>query len=207
MKTKLIGLGLVVCLVMAFCLPMCAPAPPPEEELPPVEEELAPYVTYYEGSGSVEIAGEVAKLIEEKLGVAVRFQALSHGPIHARVKAEAPYFVCDMCSNVGFPLMTEAKEKGWAEAYDSPTWRGAGDIWVDPDNYWWNNGNWAFVLVGNKDLLAEAGYKMPESWDDLLDPKWKGKIIMPSAETSGTAFMMIYSFMTLYGFNVDKGEE
>jgi len=201
-KTKLIGLGLVVCLVMAFCLPMCAPAPPAEEEeAPPVEEELAKFVTAFGGSGAVEIDGEVAKLIKDELGVEVRFESLSHGTIHARVKAEAPYFTADTSWNIGFPLMLEAKEKGWAVAYDSPTWRGAGDIWVDPDNYWWNNGNWAFVLVGNKDLLAEAGYKLPESWDDLLDSKWKGQIVMPSAESSGTAYMMVYSFITLYGFN------
>ncbi len=208
MKTKLIGLGLVVCLVMAFCLPMCAPAPaPPEEELPPVEEELASFITAIEGAGSVEIAGDWAKFIEEKTGVAVRFESLSHGPSHAKIKAEAPHFSVDLGSNIGFPLMLEAKEKGWSVAYDSPTWRGAGDVWVDPDNYWWNQGNWAFVLVGNKDLLAEAGETMPESWEDLLDSKWKGKIIMPSPLTSGTAFMIVYTFMTLYGFNVDKGEE
>jgi len=187
---------------------MCAPAPaPPEEELPPVEEELASFVTAIEGSGTPEIAGDWAKFVEENLGVAVRWEAMSHGPTHAKIKAQAPHFSVDLVSNVGFPLMLEAKEKGWCVAYDSPTWRGAGDIWVDPDNYWWNNGNWAFVLVGNKDLLAEAGYKMPQSWDDLLDSKWKGKIIMPSPLTSGTAFMMLYTFMTLYGFNVDKGEE
>lgn len=40
----LISLGLVVCLVMVFALPMCAPAPPVEEEKPPVEEEKPPVV-------------------------------------------------------------------------------------------------------------------------------------------------------------------
>jgi len=62
-------------------------------------------------------------------------------------------------------------------------------------------------LVGNKDLLAKAGYTMPESWEDLLDPKWSTNIVMPSPLTSGTAFMMLYSFMTHYGFNKGKGEE
>lgn len=176
----------------------------PEKEKP---DELAAFVTAYGGSGSVEIDGEVAKFIEEKLGVEIKFESLSHGVIHSKVKAGAPHFSVDTCWNVGFPLMLEAKEKGWSEAYDSPNWRGAGDVFVDPDGYWWNNGNWAYVLVGNKGLLAEAGYTIPESWDDILDPKWKDHIIMPSALTSGTAFMMLYSFMTLYGFNEDKGEE
>ncbi|MBA7477835.1 hypothetical protein ES707_13250 [subsurface metagenome] len=216
---KLLGtIVLAAVIAMAF-VPGCAkeapapvpgpagPAGPAAEPAPPEEPKLADYVTVFEGSGSVEIAGEFAKLVEDELGVKVKFEALSHGVIHSRVIAEAPRFSADMCANVGFPLMVEAKEKGWSVAYDSPTWLGAGDMWVDPDGYWWNNGNWAFVLVGNKDMLAEAGYDMPKSWDELLDPKWKDNIIMPSPATSGTAFMMVYSFLTLYGLNVGKGEE
>lgn len=42
MRRLLISVGLVVCLLMAFVLPMCAPAPPVEEEAPPVEEEAPP---------------------------------------------------------------------------------------------------------------------------------------------------------------------
>ena len=195
MKRKMvIVMGLIVCLLMLFSLPVYA-------------EKLAASITAYGGSGAVEIDGKVAKFIEKELGVKVRFDSLSHGVIHAKVQAEAPRFSADICWNVGFPLMVKAKEEGWAVSYDSPNWRGAGDVWVDPDGYWWNTGSWAFVLVGNKDLLAKAGYTMPTSWEDLLDPKWSTNIVMPSPLTSGTAFMMLYSFMTHYGLNVGKGEE
>ena len=37
------------------------------------------------------------------------------------------------------------------------------------------------------------------SWKELLDPKWKGQIVAPSPRTSGTAFMINYSFLQLYG--------
>jgi len=163
------------------------------------EGELASFITLYEGSGAAEVGGEVCKFISEKVGTEIKFTAESHGVIHSKIKAEAPHFTSDMCLNIGWPLVLEAKEKGWSVAYDSPNWKGAGDVWVDPEGYWWDQGNWAFVLVGNKDLLAKTGYKMPESWNDLLDPKWKGHIVMPSPLTSGTAFMMLYSFMALYG--------
>jgi len=199
MKRKLVvSVGLVICVAISFLLAAPVHAANPK---------LAASITAFGGSGSVEIDGEVAKFIEKELGVKVKFDSLSHGVIHARVKAEAPRFSVDTCWNVGYPLMLEAKEKGWSVAYDSPNWRGAGDVFVDPDGYWWNNGSWSFVLVGNKDLIAKAGYTLPDSWGDLLDPKWQAKIIMPSPLTSGTAFMMLYSFMTLYGFNEAKGEE
>ena len=218
MKSKwLISVGLVVCLVMTFALPMCAPAPAPpveeekppvEEEAPPVveeEEELAPYITAYMADGA-EVFAVISGYIKEELGVDMRYSFLSCGEIGARMRAEAPYFAVDFVSACG-PQAYLAKEEGWAVAYDSPNWRGAGDLWVDPDNYWWNRDCFSFILDANKDMLAESGYAMPESWDELLDPKWKGQITMPSPTSSGTAFMMLYSFMTLYGFNEGKGEE
>jgi iron(III) transport system substrate-binding protein len=54
-------------------------------------------------------------------------------------------------------------------------------------------------LVGNKDKLKEKGYTMPKSWKDLLDPKWKDQIVMSSPLSSGTANMIRFSFLALYG--------
>lgn len=201
MKSKwLISMGLVVCLLMAFALPMCAPAPPPEEE------ELASTLKMYMAFTPTNEEA-TANFIKEKLGVTVKWETMSFGPLHARVIAEAPNFAADMVIGCGGPLVLEAKEKAWSVQYASPNWQDASPVFKDPDNYWWNMGNWAFVLIGNKDMLAEKGYAMPTSWDELLDPKWKGEIVMPSPLTSGTAFMMLYTFMTQYGFNADKGEE
>jgi len=198
MKGKLVvSLGLAMCVALLL-LPPATPTPTPK---------LAKYITMYEGTGSIELAGEIAKYIKEKLGVEVKFEALSHGVTHSRIKAEAPRFGADMTSNQGVPLLLEAKEKGWSIPYQSPTWAGAAPDWADADGHYWINSRWSFVLVYSKDRLAKAGYDVPKSWQDLLDPKWKGEIVMPSPLTSGTAYMMLYSFMTLYGFNVGKGEE
>jgi iron(III) transport system substrate-binding protein len=51
------------------------------------------------------------------------------------------------------------------------------------------------LLVGNKDKLKEKGYALPNSWQELLDPKWKGQIVMPSPLSSGTANMIRFSFL------------
>ena len=47
----------------------------------------AEYITVYEGSGSVEIGGKVAKFIRDKLGIEVRFTSESHGVIHSEEDA------------------------------------------------------------------------------------------------------------------------
>lgn len=218
MKSKwLISVGLAVCLVLIFALPMCVPtpAPPVEEEKPPVEEEappveepeLANYVRTLLGSSAGEAKSvAIAEFIKEELGVELINHYSSCGEIEARLRVEAPRFSADMtlcsCSPQGFLCKTNE----WTVPYDSPEWRDAG-LFKDPDNHWFDLGKYSFVVVGNKQMLAEKGYTMPESWDDLLDPKWKGQIVMPSPVTSGTGYMIVSSFLTLYGLNAGKGEE
>ena len=204
----LVSLGLVVCLVMAFALPMCAPAPAPpvEEEKPPVEEELASSIKAYMCS-SPENNARQAEFVREHIGVTVKQHFTSCGECHAKLMAETPHFAADMVFSCCGPQAFTGKKEGWSLPYDSPVWEGTSEEWKDPDNNWFCTDGTTFVLVGNPDLLAAAGYTLPESWDDLLDPKWKGQIVMPSPATSGTAFRMLYSFITLYGFNADKGEE
>ena len=142
---------------------------------------------------------KVVNFIKEKTGITVKQNFQSFGEIEAKVKAEAPNFNADMILGCGSPLAFMAKKNGWSVPYVSGNWKGVTDVFMDPQGAWYNYANFSFVLVGNKDRLAKAGYKMPESWKDLLDPKWKGEIVMPSPLSSGTANMMRYTFLAFYG--------
>jgi iron(III) transport system substrate-binding protein len=144
---------------------------------------------------------KIAAFIKEKTGITVKQSFQSFGEIEARVKAEAPNFNADMIIGCGSPLAFMAKKNGWSMPYKSPAWVGTQAVFMDPEGSWYNIGNFSFVLVANKDRLAKLGATMPASWKDLLDPKWKGEILMPSPLSSGTANMMRFSFLALYGDN------
>lgn len=144
---------------------------------------------------------KIAKFIKDKTGITVNQTFQSFGEIEARMKAEAPNFNADMVIGCGSSTGFLAKQSGWTVSYVSPAWKGVPDVFWDPQGHWYNIANFSFVLVGNKDRLAKAGYAMPTSWKDLLDPKWKGEILMPSPLSSGTANMMRFSFLALYGDN------
>ncbi len=181
--------------------------------LPSHGEEIAPYITAY-GSTTADIMERLAEVIKKEVGTELRFRYHSCGEIRAKLTAEAPNFQADMALLVCSPEMNIAKEGGWLIPYESPVsktvvrdWGTATPEFVrDPDNMMLVSDFWSFVLVGNKKLLAKKGYTMPKSWSELIDPKWKDQIVMPSPLTSGTAFMMLFSFMTEYGFNAGKGE-
>jgi len=142
---------------------------------------------------------KIVQFIKAKTGITVNQTFQSFGEIEAKVKAEAPNFNADMIVGCGSPLAFMAKKNGWSVPYISPAWKGAADVFVDPEGYWYNFSNFSFVLVGNKDRLAKAGYSMPKSWKELLDPKWKNEILMPSPLSSGTANQMRFTFLALYG--------
>ena len=141
---------------------------------------------------------KIAKFIKDKTGITVNQTFQSFGEIEARMKAEAPNFNADMVIGCGSSTGFLAKKSGWAVPYVSPAWKGVPEVFLDAQGNWYNIANFSFVLVANKDRLAKAGYKMPESWKDLTDPKWKGEILMPSPLSSGTANMMRFSFLALY---------
>jgi iron(III) transport system substrate-binding protein len=142
---------------------------------------------------------KVVNFVKDKTGIQILQTFQSFGEIEAKVKSEAPNFNADMVGGCGSPLAFMAKKSKWSAPYQSPAWRGVNPVFVDPEGYWFNISNFSFVLVGNKDKLKEKGYTMPRSWKDLLDPKWKDEIVMPSPLSSGTANMIRYSFLSLYG--------
>ena len=148
---------------------------------------------------SREVNEALAKRIQEKTGIEVKNITLSWGEIWARLLSEAPRFNADMVLSFGAAQAIDGTKKGYYVPYKSPAWEDIDAAFKSPDGSYYALGTFSFLLIGNKVKLAEKGYGMPMSWKELLDPKWKGQIVAPSPRTSGTAFMINYSFLQLYG--------
>jgi iron(III) transport system substrate-binding protein len=58
--------------------------------------------------------------------------------------------------------------------------------------------------MSNKNFLEERKLNPPASWQDLLDPAYKGMIQMADARTSGTAVTRIFSILEVFGRDEDK---
>lgn len=67
------------------------------------------------------------------------------------------------------------------------------------DEDWKWVGTEVFVLgfIYNSDLVKPED--LPKTWDDLLDPKWKGKIQMSNPAASGTATLTVLSQLMARG--------
>ncbi len=51
----------------------------------------------------------------------------------------------------------------------------------------------------NEEMLREKGLPIPQSYEDLLDPQYKGLITMANPKTSGTGYNFLMSLVNAYG--------
>lgn len=102
----------------------------------------------------------------------------------------------------GFLTFESAKPKGIITAYTpevAKDWPVERDGIQIRDKDWQWVGAEVFVLgfIYNTDLVKPED--LPKSWDDLLDPKWKGQIQMPNPAASGTATLTVLSQLLRLG--------
>lgn len=54
-------------------------------------------------------------------------------------------------------------------------------------------------IAVNTDVLEKEGLPEPHSYEDLLDPVYKGWIVMPTAKTSGAGYMFFNNWYNMWG--------
>lgn len=55
------------------------------------------------------------------------------------------------------------------------------------------------AIIFNDEVLKDKGLDKPTSYEDLLDPKYKGLISMPSPKSSSTGYMFLKSLVNVMG--------
>lgn len=58
---------------------------------------------------------------------------------------------------------------------------------------------WASALCFNTIEAGKLGLKPPVSWFDLLDPAYKGRIVMPHPASSGTGYFHVAAWIQMFG--------
>lgn len=87
--------------------------------------------------------------------------------------------------------------KALYEPYKSPNAAAVPADLSEPGNLWTAANIHVVVAMLNTSQLG--GNAKPKTWTDLLDPKWKGKIIIADPANSSTAYTIIWGVKTLLG--------
>ncbi|MFM1653603.1 putative 2-aminoethylphosphonate ABC transporter substrate-binding protein [Brevibacillus sp. B_LB10_24] len=125
----------------------------------------------------------------------------STGVITAKLLAEKDNPQADLVWGTSASSLLVADHLGMLEPYDpkgiervSPEFRDSQSPahWVGIDVY-----ETAFVV--NTVELQKRNLPVPQSYEDLIKPEYKGLIVMPNPSSSGTGFLTINAFFQLFG--------
>ncbi len=136
---------------------------------------------------------------EKAIGTRIEWIRLSSNELWSRLEAEAPNFQADLIW--GFMNMHAmiGAMKDWFVEYDSATWKDIPEEFKDPDGLWYGFNYWFAAAVVNTDLIKKKNLPKPVSWKDLMNPVYKGELVMPNPGTSGTAFLSVSAMMQIFG--------
>src|SRR5690606_36866004 len=136
--------------------------------------------------------------VTEATGLELEFTRLSSQDALARIRAEAANPVFDVWfGGTGDPHLVAARE-GLTEFCQPSVWDQ-----LNPDLIAQVGGTYiplcagAIGLVLNQEALG--GAPMPEGWEDLADPVYKGLIAMPDPDSSGTAYTILATLVQIFG--------
>ncbi len=142
---------------------------------------------------------EIMDAFTQDTGIPVEFISMSSGEVLSRMRAEKGRPLGDVWFGGGVDSFMVAAEEGLLEAYVSPESEYIEERFKDPDGYWTGVSIVLVTFVVNKELAEERGIPIPETWDDLLDERLQGEILMPNPGISGTAFTAMASILQRLG--------
>ncbi|GAA0180011.1 ABC transporter substrate-binding protein [Clostridium sediminicola] len=141
------------------------------------------------------------KEFEKATGVKTEMVRMSGGEIFARAKAEKDNPSASVWYGGGVDTFIAANNEGLLEKYKSPEADKIPDTFKDSEGAWTGIYSGYLGIEGNKKWLEENGLELPQTWDDLLKPEFKGNIVVAHPGSSSTAYTFLATILQL------KGEE
>ncbi len=126
------------------------------------------------------------------------------GDLQTRITAEKASPKADIFIGGSSEFHDPLGKQGLTLAYKSPNAAAVDAAYKDPNGYWtgWYIGIFGFVTSTSRAAEAPNNGKV-QSWDDLLNSGWKGKLILPDPIKTGGG----YIFLATQVFRFDRDEQ
>lgn len=128
-------------------------------------------------------------------GVQVDMVSAGSGVVMKRIQSEKDRPQGDIVWGVSRSLLET--NKAYFAPYASKNIDAIPAEYRDPNNLWIGNNLHLLVITQNTKALPES--EGPKSWNDLLDPKYKGKIAFTDPANSGSAYSTVTMLVDLWG--------
>jgi iron(III) transport system substrate-binding protein len=125
----------------------------------------------------------------------------STGVVTARFLAEKDNPRADMVLGHAATALLLFEKMGLLEPYKPQGVDSLKEVFRDTkEPYTWTGMDaYLGVICFNTAEAGKAGVSAPKSWKDMLDPKYKGKLVMPHPASSGTGYLMVGGWLQMMG--------
>jgi iron(III) transport system substrate-binding protein len=149
-------------------------------------------------AGSVDSQTALDQLFTAKTGIAAEFWRAGGVTVVQKVEAEfkAGRVLCNVIANTEADVMIRWAEEGHLLAYDSPEASHFPREYRMPP-YWVPQKILLNVIAYNTAMLKPE--EAPRRWADLMDPRWKDRLVMLDARSAGSAVHFVYAMRKLLG--------
>jgi iron(III) transport system substrate-binding protein len=122
---------------------------------------------------------------------------LSTGELGARILAEKNNPQADCVWGWAVTNLEEFVPRKMIKAYKPAGWDKIPAHFKDPGGNWTAIDLYAAAFVINTKTIEKKNLPMPKGWQDLLNPVYKDKLIMPNPASSGTGFLQVASLLEM----------
>jgi putative spermidine/putrescine transport system substrate-binding protein len=135
--------------------------------------------------------GNTWKTIEKLNGLAHTDTDMTSAEQITRLLAEKDAPVMDV-ADIGYDFLGKLLDNNLATPYKNANWAKIPDRFKDPDGRWAASYWGAIAFLVNTDIIQNV----PETWDDLLKPEYKDKVVSrdPRVSTYATASVLAAAY-------------
>jgi iron(III) transport system substrate-binding protein len=139
-------------------------------------------VTWYTTAIVDQLVRPAVAAFEKKYGIHVDYSRASTAELELRVisEARAGKMLADVVdgTTTSIVLRKEGMIEKWIPRKDLPA------RYIDPDGYWEASNEYVLTPGYNTDLVPKGSE--PKNWQDLLDPRWKGRMAWNATPSSSS---------------------
>lgn len=134
-------------------------------------------------------------------GITIKWVRDSTGIVTAKLLAEKNNPQADVVWGLAATSLLLLKTEGMLEAYAPKGVEKLDKKFVDNSNppAWVGMDAWVASVCFNTVEAGKLGLPAPKSWQDLTKPVYKGHVIMPNPNSSGTGFLDVSSWLQMFG--------
>ena len=125
----------------------------------------------------------------------------STGIVTAKLLAEKENPQADVVWGLAATSLMLLKNEGMTEPYMPAGGDKLDPKFIDGDSppHWTGMDAWVACICVNTVEAEAKGLPHPKTWKDLTDPVYKGHVVMPNPNSSGTGFLDVASWLQLFG--------